>query len=160
MNPLLQSVQIALQNAEQKEAIDFMNKVVDFCVEHENGKVLAGWPEDRMQLLIAYHMAKDTFIVEQDAEGNILGVFMWYNCNEDADWNFVQNWEADDPDGNAIFMAFLFADSTETFKKMTNNFISKCPEVMQKELLGVRYRKNKPTKVQYTPELFNRILSI
>jgi len=26
MNPLLQSVQIALQNAEQKEAIDFIKK--------------------------------------------------------------------------------------------------------------------------------------
>ncbi len=47
MNPLLQSVQIALQNATQKEAIAFIDKVVDFCVEHENGKVLAGWPEDR-----------------------------------------------------------------------------------------------------------------
>ena len=113
-----------------------------------------------MRLLVAYHIAKDTFIAEQDAEGNILGIFMWYNCNEDADWNFVQNWEADDPDGNAIFMAFLFADNTKTFKQITNNFISKCPEVMQKELLGVRYRKNKPTKVKYTPELFNRILSI
>lgn len=160
MNPLLQSVQIALQNAEQKEAIDFIDKVVDFCVEHENGKVLAGWPEDRIQLLVAYHLAKDTFISEQDADGNILGIFMWYNCNEDADWNFVQNWEADYTDGNAIFMAFLFANNTETFKKMTNDFISKCPEVMQKKLLGVRYRNQKPTRVEYTPKLFNRILSI
>ena len=160
MNPLLQSVQIALQNAEQKEAITFIDKVVDFCIEHENGKVLAGWPEDRMQLLVAYHLAKDTFISEQDADGNILGIFMWYNCNEDADWNFVQNWEADYTDGNAIFMAFLFANNTETFKKMTNDFISKCPEVMQKKLLGVRYRNQKPTRVEYTPKLFNRILSI
>ena len=38
MNPLLQSVQIALQNAEQKEAIDFIDKVVDFCIAMENGK--------------------------------------------------------------------------------------------------------------------------
>ncbi len=160
MNPLLQSVQIALQNAEQKEAIDFINKVVDFCIEHENGKVLAGWPEDLIQLLVAYHMAKDTFIVEQDAEGNIMGIFMWYNCNEDADWNFVQKWQVDDPNGNAIFMAFLFAENTTTFKRLTNHFISICPEAMQKKLLGVRYRKNKPTKVQYSPKLFNRILSI
>jgi hypothetical protein len=160
MNPLLQSVQIALQNATQKEAIAFIDKVVDFCIEHENGRVLEGWPEDRMQLLIAYHMAKHTFLFEQDEEGNIQGVFMWYNCNEDDGWPFVQNWEADDPEGNAIFMAFLFAESTDTFKRITQNFIIKCPEVMQKKLLGVRYRNQKPTKVQYTPKLFNRILSI
>ena len=65
MNSLLQSVQIALQNAEQKEAIAFIDKVVDFCIEKENGKVLDGWPRDLIQLLVAYHMAKDTFIVEQ-----------------------------------------------------------------------------------------------
>ena len=86
MNPLLQSVQIALQNATQKEAIDFINKVVDFCVEHENGKVFPGWPEELIRLLVGYHMAKDTFIVEQDEEGNITGVGMWYNCDENADW--------------------------------------------------------------------------
>jgi len=39
-NPLLQSVQLALQNAEQKEAIAFIDKVVDFCIKMENGKVL------------------------------------------------------------------------------------------------------------------------
>ena len=76
MNPLLHSVQIALQNATQIEAIAFIDKVVDFCIENENGRVLEGWPEDRMQLLIAYHMAKHTFIFEQDEEGNIQGVFM------------------------------------------------------------------------------------
>ena len=160
MNPLLQSVQIALQNATQKEAIDFINRVVDFCVEHENGKVLAGWPEDSIQLLIAYHLAKHTFLFEQEEEGNILGVFMWYNCYADDGWSFVQNWEAEDPDGDTMFLAFLFADSTDTFKRMTQNFIIKCPEVLQKKLISIRYRNHKPTRVEYTPKLFNRILSI
>ena len=160
MNPLLQSVQIALQNATQKEAIAFIDKVVDFCVEHENGKVLAGWPEDRIQLLIAYHLAKHTFLCEQDEEGNIKGVFMWYNCNKNDNWSLVQNWEADDPDGDTIFLAFLFADNTDTFKRMTQDFIIKCPEVMKKQLIGIRYRNHKPTRVEYSPKLFNRILSI
>jgi len=40
MNPLLQSVQLALQNATQKEALVYIDKVVDFCIEKENGKVL------------------------------------------------------------------------------------------------------------------------
>lgn len=160
MNPLLQSVQIALQNATQIEAIAFIDKVVDFCVEHENGKVLAGWPEEHIKLLIAYHLAKHTFLCEQDEDGNIQGVFMWYNCNEDDGWSFVQNWEADDSNGDAIFLAFLFANSTQTFKRITQNFIIKCPEVMQKKLISIRYRNQKPTKVEYTPKLFNRILRI
>ena len=160
MNPLLQSVQVALQNAQQQEAIDFINKVVDFCIEHENGKVLDGWPRDSIQLLVAYHMAKHTFLFEQDEEGNIEGVFMWYNCDVDDDWMFVQNWIQDDPDGNAIFMAFVFADNTNAFKRITHNFIIKCPEVMQKKLLGIRHRKGEPTRVEYTPRLFNKILNI
>jgi len=160
MNPLLESVQLALQNATQKEALVYIDKVVDFCIEKENGKVLDGWPRDLIQLLVAYHMAKDTFIAEQDAEGNILGVFMWYNCDEDDDWFFVQNWEADKEDGNAIFMAFLFAEDNQTFKQMTHNFIIQCPEVMEKKLLGIRYRKGNPTRVVYSTALFNKILRI
>jgi len=160
MNPLLQSVQVALQNDTQTEAIDFMDRVVDFCINRENGKVLDGWPRDMIQLLVAYHIAKDTFISEQDAEGNIRGIYMWYNCNEEDDWMFVRNWIQDDPDGNAIFMAFVFSDNTKTFKQITNRFIAKCPEAMQKKLLGVRYRKHKPTKVEYTTKLFKKILSI
>lgn len=40
MNPLLQSVQLALHNGSQADAIELIDKVVDFCIEHENGKVL------------------------------------------------------------------------------------------------------------------------
>lgn len=160
MNALLQSVQLTLQNNQQKEAIDFINKLVDFCIEHENGKVLASWPEEQIKLLVAYHLAKDTLLFEQDDEGNIQGVFMWYNCNQDDGWGFIQNWDPDDLDGDSIFMAFLFASNTDTFKRMTQNYIIKCPEVMQKILLGIRYRKHRPTKVTYTPKLFNKILNI
>lgn len=160
MNPLLQSVQIALQNAEQKEALAYIDKVTDFCIEQENGKVLDGWPRDLIQLLVAYHMAKDTFIVEQGEDGIIRGVFMWYNCDKDDDWLFVKNWEADNPTGDAIFMAFLFATDTNTFKKLTHNFIIKCPEVMQKKLLGIRYRNGAPTRVVYSTKLFKKILNI
>ena len=160
MNPLLQSVQIALQNAEQKEALAYISKVADFCVEHENGKVLDGWPRDLIELLVAYHMAKDTFIAQEDKDGNIEGVFMWYHCDRDDDWFFVQNWEQDREDGDSIFMAFLYAQDTKAFKKITTNFIIKCPEVMQKKLLGIRHRQGVPTRVEYTPKLFNKILSI
>ena len=160
MNPLLQSVQLALQNATQKEALVYIDKVVDFCIEKENGKVLDGWPRDLIQLLVAYHMAKDTFIAEQDAEGNILGVFMWYNCDEDDDWFFIQNWTPDREDGNSIFMAFLFAKDSKSFKKLTRNFLARCPEVTQRKLLGIRQRRGAPTKVVYSIELFNRILRI
>ena len=39
MNPLLQSVQVALKNNEQKEALNHIDKTVKFCIQHENGKV-------------------------------------------------------------------------------------------------------------------------
>ena len=159
MNPLLQSVQIALQNATQKEAIDFINKVLNFCIEHENGKVLAGWPEDRIQLLIAYHLAKHTFLFEQDEEGNIQGVFMWYNCNEDDGWEFINNWEADREDGDSIFLAFLFADGEGAFKDITRDFLSRCPEVLEKNKIAIRPRGGLPTRINYTNKFFKKILN-
>ena len=65
-NPLLQSVQLALHNGAQAEAIGLIDKVTDFCIKHENGKVLDGWPRDLIQLLVAYHMAKDTIRIDQE----------------------------------------------------------------------------------------------
>ena len=160
MNNLLQSVQLALHNGSQAEAIAFIDKVVDFCIKMENGKVLDGWPRDLIQLLVAYHMAKNTFIVEQNEDGKIVGVFMWYNCNEDDDWFFIQNWTPDQEDGDAIFLAFLYASDNEAFKRLTANFILKCPEVTTKKLIGIRHRQGTPTRVTYTPKLFNKILGV
>jgi len=160
MNPLLQSVQIALQNARQQEAIDFINKVVDFCIEHENGKVFPGWSEELMRLLVGYHMAKDTFIAEQDEEGNITGVGMWYNCDENADWDFIKNWEPDNKDANGIFIGFLHATSTELFKKITRKFLELCPEAMHKKLIMMRHRSHVPKRVESNYKLFNKILAI
>jgi|TARA_Y100000114_G_scaffold104843_1_gene98080 hypothetical protein len=160
MNPLLQSVQIALQNATQIEAIAFIDKVVDFCIEHENGKVLAGWPEELIRLLVGYHMAKDTLIVEQDEEGNITGVGMWYNCDENADWDFIKNWEPDNKNANGIFLGFLYANSTELFKKMTRKFLKLCPEAMHKKLIMMRHRSHVSKRVESNYRLFNKILAM
>ena len=41
-NRLLQSVQVALESKTQKGALIAMDEVVDFCIEHENGKVFNG----------------------------------------------------------------------------------------------------------------------
>ena len=159
-NPLLQSVQLALQNATQKEALVYIDKVVDFCIEKENGKVLDGWPRDLIQLLVAYHMAKDTLIVEQDKDDNVLGVGMWYNCNEDADWFFIQNWEPDTKDSNAVFIGFLHAASKCLFKKMTYKFLSICPGPLNKKVIMMRHRNGHPTRIESSYRLFNKILTI
>jgi hypothetical protein len=159
-NPLLQSVQLALHNGSQAEAIELIDKVVDFCIKHENGKVLDGWPRDLIKLLVAYHMAKDTILIDAGKDEEIQGVYMWYNCNEDDDWSFVQNWLPDQEDGDAIFMAFIYASDNEAFKRITANFILKCPEVTTKKLLGIRHRQGTPTRVTYTPKLFNKILGV
>jgi hypothetical protein len=157
-NPLLQSVQLALHNGAQAEAIELIDKVVDFCIKHENGKVLDGWPRDLIQLLVAYHMAKDTILIDLEQDEEIKGVYMWYNCNEEDDWSFVQSWLPDQEDGGAIFMAFLYASNNEAFKRIAANFILKCPEVTTKKLIGIRHRQGAPTRITYTPKLFNKIL--
>lgn len=159
-NPLLQSVQVALQNGTQKQVLQTVEDIVDFCIKHENGKVLDGWERDTIKLLVAYHMAKDTLLVGYDADNKIDGVFMWYHCNSDDDWFMVYDWDADKPDGDAIFMAFVYAANKEALKKLTANFILKCPEAYTKQLLGIRYRQGSPKRVKYTTKLFQKILEI
>lgn len=158
-NPLLQSVQVALQAGHQKQFLQMVEDIVDFCIEHENGKVLEGWERETIRLLVAYHMAKETLLVSYDQDQKIDGVFMWYNCNSDDDWFMVYDWDADKPEGDAIFMAFVYAANNEAFKKLTANFMVKCPEAQTKKLLGIRYRQGSPKRVEYTPKLFQKILA-
>jgi U3 small nucleolar ribonucleoprotein component len=159
MNPLLQSVQLALQNATQKESLSYIDKVVEFCIEQENGKVLEDAPKEYIRLLVAYNMAKDTIVVEHDENENVTGLMVWYKCNEDDGDSFFLNWEADKEDGNAIFGALLFAKDTKTFQSIFKNFISKCPEVKQKQFMGLRYRSGVKTLVKYTNKFFDKILN-
>ena len=158
-NPLLASVQVALQKGTQLDAVRLIDEVVDFCLKHENGKVLGNWEEDAIKVLVAYHWAKGTLNVLRDEDG-VHGVHMWYNCNEDDDWSFIQNWIQDREDGDSIFMAFLFADCTESFKKLTGLFIESCPDIWTKKLLGIRYRSGFPQRVTYEPKLFKKILEL
>ena len=109
MNPLLQSVQLAIQDGTQVEAIAYIDKLVDFCIANENGRVLPGWPRELIQLLVAYHIAKDTFVAEEDKDGKIEGLGMWYHCDKDEDDSLITEWKPDSNDSNAIFIGFLNA---------------------------------------------------
>ena len=158
-NPLLQSVQLALHNGAQAEAIELIDKVVDFCIKHENGKVLGDAPKEYIRLLVAYNIAKDTIVVEQDENKNVTGLMVWYKCNKDDGDSFFLNWDEDKVDGDAIFGALLFAKDTKTFQSIFKNFISKCPEVKQKQFMGLRYRSGVKTLVKYTNKFFDKILN-
>ena len=159
MNQLLQSVQLALQSATQKEALAYIDKVTDFCIEQENGRVLPDWPRESIRLLVAYHMAKDTITVVHDADGDVAGTLVWYRCNDDDDNSFFLNVEPDRKDGNAIFAALLFAKDTSTFKQIIRNFVLKCPEVMYKKTIGLRRRTGGDRRVEFPTKFFNKILN-
>ena len=158
-NRLLQSVQVALENGTQKNAILAMDEVVDFCIQHENGKVFQDWDKELIRLMVAYHWAKQTLIVHYNEDTSVRGVFMWYNCNEDDGWEFINNWEADREDGDSIFLAFLFAEGEDAFKQLTHDFFDKCPEVLTKNKIGLRYRSGFPKRVNYDNRLFKKILN-
>jgi len=158
-NRLLQSVQVALENRTQKNAILAMDEIVDFCIEHENGKVFENWDKELIRLMVAYHWAKQTLIVHYNEDTSIRGVFMWYNCNEDDGWEFINNWEADREDGDSIFLAFLFADGKGALKELTIDFLNRCPEAFEKNKLGIRPRGGLPTRVTYTNRIFKKILN-
>ena len=158
-NRLLQSVQVALENRTQRDALLAMDEVVDFCIEHENGKVFDGWDKELIRLMVAYHWAKKTIIVLYNDDNYIKGVFMWYNCNEDDGWDFITSWEADREDGDSIFLAFLFAEGKDAFKEGTKEFLLRCPEALEKKKICIRRRNGVPTRVQYDNRLFKKILN-
>jgi len=158
-NRLLQSVQVALQNRNQAGALLAMDEVVDFCIQHENGKVFQDWDKELIRLMVAYHWAKQTLIVHYNEDTSIRGVFMWYNCNEDDGWEFINNWEADREDGDSVFLAFLFAEGEGAFKELTQDFVDKCPEVLTKNKIGLRYRNGFPKRVNYDNRLFKKIIN-
>ena len=112
--------------------------------------------DEDVQLMVAYHIAKKTLIYVHE-DGEIKGVFMWYNCNHDDNWNFVQDWTPDRPDGDSVFLAFLFSESTPYFKELTELFLES-EDTADKRLLGIRYRNGFPKRVEYKPELFKKIL--
>jgi hypothetical protein len=159
-NKLLNRAVAALNNPYNLDLINFVDKVTEYCIENENGKVFDGWPRESLRQLIAYHQFKGTLIVLSDNDKNVVGVFMWYNCDLDDNWQFVYNWEEDDKNGNAIFLAFLFASSTAAWKRLAISFIEKEPDCLHKRLLGSRHRKGQPTKVYYTQKILTRILKL
>ena len=157
-NPVLNSAVAALESGNQLDFVVFVDRVVDYCIENENGKVFQDWDRETLRQLVAYHQAKGTLIVLSDREQEIKGVFMWYNCDSDDRWSFVHNWDEDKPNGDAIFMAFLFASHLDAWKQIVLKFIEREPDCLTKKLLGVRIRKGEPTRVNYTTKLFTRIL--
>mgnify|MGYP003660008170 CR=1 FL=1 len=86
-NPLLLSVQVALEKGGQEEAIGFIDRVHEFISSGKYGEVLDDWSPEHVRILIGYHMAKGTFICEEDEDGEIEGVLMWYNCDNDDTWD-------------------------------------------------------------------------
>jgi hypothetical protein len=160
MNPLLQSVQLALKNATQKEALVFIDKVVDFCIAKENRKVLEGWDRDTVRLLVSYNMAKGTFLCTESEDAEITGVLMWYNCNYEDDWELVKSWKADDRNGDTVFLAFMWASNTKDFKKLIMNLIINEPTVLSKKLISLRTKKEQPTKIDYSTKVFAKILTL
>ena len=158
-NPLLQSVMIALQSGNQREAMEEIDSIVDFCIQHENGKVFDNWDRDLIRTMVAYHKAKGTMVVTYD-EYDITGVFMWYNCDYEDDWNFVLQWEPDREDYDSIFLAFLFASSTQAFKQLTYLFLQQSNALNTEHLLGIRHRNGVPTRVEYDQKLFKKILEL
>lgn len=159
MNPLLQSVILALQSGDQKEAIAEIDRVTEFCVKNEDEKVFGGWGRDIIRLLVAYHWAKGTLLVHE-TNGEVDGMFMWYRCNESDGWEFIQEWMPDRPDGDSLFLAFLTASSSRSFRELVLNFLATEPAVFTHKLFGSRLRNGKSTRIVYTPKLFQKLLAI
>ena len=65
-NELLNLAVAALEDTTNLDFINFVDKVTDYCVENENGKVFDQWDRRTLRQLVAYHQVKGTLIVLND----------------------------------------------------------------------------------------------
>ena len=161
VNQLLQSVLLSLESGKQKSIIAFVEDVVAFMCNEKNNSVLDDWEPEALRQLVAYHLAKGTLIVSSDGEGNIAGVLMWYRCNDTDDWSMITEWKEDRTQYNALFLAFLYADSKKAFQEMARRVMQMEPEWESKSLIGLRAKNgNQPTRMDYPKTLFKKILQL
>ena len=71
----------------------------------------------------------------------------------------LTEWEADRPNGDSVFMAFIYASNNKAFKKIVLGMIAKEPNVLWKKLFGLRLKRGVPTKVNYTTKAISKVLS-
>ena len=135
-----------------------VQKIVRYCLLNENGKVFEDWDKEVIETMVTYHIVKKTIITKYDDKGDIIGVLMWYVCDNNDGWEFVKNWEEDKEDGDTIFLAFLFSDGIEVVKELVLDIIRQEPDILTKKIIGIRQRNGIPTRVDYTLKLFNKIL--
>jgi hypothetical protein len=81
---------------------------------------------------------------------------MWYNCNYEDNWKFVEEWHLDDKNGDTVFLAFMWASNTKDFKRLIMNLIVNEPTVLSKKLTSLRTK----TKIDYSTKVFAKILSL
>jgi hypothetical protein len=140
-------------NGTPKEVED----IVRYCISKENGKVFKDMGKDTIATMVTYHMFKKTIsVIYKDKE--VVGVHMWYNCNYEDDWTFVENWEEDKKDGDTIWLAFLFGNSNDVMKELILDFIKKEPDVLTKKLVAIREKQNVPTRIDVSRKYFTKIL--
>jgi hypothetical protein len=159
-NPLLHQVLTALERGRQTEALAWIDKLVAFCIENENGKVFDEWEPETVRTMVAYHAAKNTLVAVVDKDGNPAAVIMYYVCNEADDWRFVTQWQPDRPDGDSIFLAFLFAANRRALGELAWQLIGHEPRILTHTLLGIRHKRHQgPQRVRYDLRLFHRLLN-
>lgn len=134
-----------------------VEKIVGYCIRKENGKVFDDWGEDIITTMVTYHMMKKTISVVYDGD-EVVGVHMWYNCNYEDGWDFIKNWEEDKPNGDTVFLAFLFADNKEAMRKLTIDLIEKEPDVLTKNIISIRQRNGGPERVEYSLKFLKKLL--
>jgi hypothetical protein len=87
---------------------------------------------------------------------------MWYKCNEGKWKELIDKWLPDDPNGDSIYLTFLFANSKRSFRSLAINAISLEPDILTKKLLALRCKRGKELGefVKYDLRLFNKILKL
>lgn len=132
--------------------------IVGYCIRKENGKVFEGMEKETITTMVAYHMFKKTISVIYEGK-EVVGVHMWYNCNYEDDWDFIENWEEDKKDGDTIWMAFLFAESNDVMKALIHDFMDKEPDMLTKNLVAIREKNGGMTdRIGISRKYFSKIL--
>ena len=126
----------------------------------ENGRVFLGFSEEVVRAIIADRFSKGRLLFHRDEDGEIDGMFAWYRFKDGWQWEDILDWRQDDEDGSEFFLAYLFADSKKIMSDFALNMIAKEPDVIAGNLTGIRHRKGRPQKVEYSNRFLAKLLKL
>lgn len=138
----------------------FLHEAYQFAHTSENGKVFFGFSEEAIKTILLDRFRAGRLCLHRGPDKRINGLFAWYRFNKGWTFGDLTRWKDDDPNGDEIFLAYVFSDNKAVTKALTLKFIEREPDCLHLLLSGIRQKgpSHVPTRVEYPQKFLTRLI--